>query len=97
MSDQPDFFSVVHSQRAHRAFSDEPVPDELVERVLETATYAPSAENTQPWVFIVVRDSNARARIGELTHAEIRETVAEAWLSRASTRRATAWLKANQP
>ena len=66
MTESPDFFEVVRSQRAHRAFSDEPVPDELVERVLEAATYAPSAENTQPWVFLVVRDATARERIGEL-------------------------------
>lgn len=63
---EPDLFSVIRSQRAQRAFTDEPVPDEVVERVLEAATFAPSAENTQPWVFIVVRDADARARIGEL-------------------------------
>jgi nitroreductase len=63
---EPDFFSVIRTQRAHRAFTDEPVPDEVVERVLEAATYAPSAENLQPWVFVVVRDADARARIGEL-------------------------------
>jgi nitroreductase len=66
VTEPPDFFSVVRAQRAHRAFTDEPVPDELVERVFEAATYAPSAENTQPWVFIVVRDAAARGRIGEL-------------------------------
>jgi nitroreductase len=65
-----DLFSVIRTQRAHRTFTDEPVPDELVERVLEAATYAPSAENTQPWVFIVVRDAGARARIGELTRRQ---------------------------
>jgi nitroreductase len=67
---QHDLFSVVRTQRAHRAFTDEPVPDDVVERVLEAATYAPSAENTQPWVFIVVRDQSARARIGELTRRQ---------------------------
>src|SRR5262249_9069961 len=36
----------------------------------EAATYAPSAENTQPWVFVVVRDAAARARIGELTRRQ---------------------------
>jgi nitroreductase len=66
VTEPPDYFSVVRAQRAYRAFTDEPVPDELVERVLEAATYAPSAENTQPWVFVVVRDAAARARIGEL-------------------------------
>jgi nitroreductase len=65
-----DLFSAIRTQRAHRAFTDEPVPDELVERVLEAATYAPSAENTQPWVFIVVRDARARARIGDLTQQQ---------------------------
>jgi nitroreductase len=61
------FFEVARRQRACRAFRDEPVPDELVERVLEAATFAPSAENRQPWVFVVVRNGEARARIGELT------------------------------
>lgn len=64
---EPDFFTVVHTQRACREFADEPVPDELVARVLDAATFAPSAENRQPWEFVIVRDPAVRARIGELT------------------------------
>lgn len=67
---EPDLFSVIRTQRAHRVFTEEPVSDELLERVLEAATFAPSAENTQPWVFVVVRDPVARARIGELTQRQ---------------------------
>jgi nitroreductase len=63
-----DLFSVVARQRAHREFSDAPVPDADIERVLEAATYAPSAENRQPWEFVVVRDAARRAAIGDLTH-----------------------------
>ncbi|HZJ26088.1 MAG TPA: nitroreductase family protein [Acidimicrobiia bacterium] len=62
-----DFFAVVDAQRACRAFTDAPVSDAVVERVLEAATRAPSAENTQPWTFIVIRDAQTRARIGTLT------------------------------
>ena len=62
----PDFFDVVHHQRACRAFKPDPVLDELVERVLEAATFAPSAENRQPWAFVVVREASQRAAIGEL-------------------------------
>jgi nitroreductase len=62
----PDFFSVARSQRACRAFSDDPVPDSLIGKVLDAATYAPSAENRQPWEFVVVRDPVRRARIGDL-------------------------------
>jgi len=61
------FFDVVHRQRACRAFGDDVVDDATVERVLEAATFAPSAENRQPWVFVVVRDPDRRATIGELT------------------------------
>jgi nitroreductase len=67
MSDDLSFFEVARRQRAHREFAPTPVPDEVVERVLEYATYAPSAENSQPWVFVVVRDEEVRARIGDLT------------------------------
>ena len=62
----PDLFDVVRSQRAHRRFTDDPVPDAVIEQVLEAATFAPSAENRQPWVFVVVREPALRARIGDL-------------------------------
>jgi nitroreductase len=62
-----EFFDVVGRQRACRVFSFEPLADALVQRVLEAATFAPSAENRQPWVFVVVRDGARRAAIGELT------------------------------
>jgi nitroreductase len=67
VTDVPDFFAVVRAQRACRSFRRDPVPDELVERVLEAATFAPSAENRQPWVFVVVRDAATRDQIGILT------------------------------
>ena len=63
----PEFFEVVRQQRACRAFRPDGVADDLVEQVLEAATFAPSAENRQPWEFVVVRDAGVRARIGELT------------------------------
>jgi nitroreductase len=62
-----DLFTVIHAQRACRDFSPSPVDDELVARVLDAATFAPSAENRQPWIFVVVRDAACRARIHDLT------------------------------
>ena len=63
----PDFFDVVHSQRAARSFLPDDVDDETVARILTAATHAPSAENSQPFVFVVVRDPALRRAIGELT------------------------------
>lgn len=62
-----DLFDVVGRQRACREFRSDELEDHVVERCLEAATFAPSAENRQPWVFVVVRDPQLRATIGELT------------------------------
>jgi nitroreductase len=62
-----DFFEVVHRQRACRSFTDDPVDDETIGRLLDAATFAPSAENSQPWVFVVVRDPKLRSGIHDLT------------------------------
>jgi nitroreductase len=63
----PDFFEVVHTQRAARTFLPDDVDDATVARILTAATHAPSAENSQPFVFVVVRDASVRAAIGALT------------------------------
>lgn len=62
-----DLFAVVHRQRACRAFADRPVDDADIAQVLDAATFAPSAENRQPWEFVVVRDQALRAGIDALT------------------------------
>jgi nitroreductase len=83
-SERREFFDVVRRQRACRAFRPDAVGDDLVERVLEAATFAPSAENGQPWEFVVVRDESVRARIGDLTRQAWRggaRSYAEARLS----------------
>jgi nitroreductase len=56
-----DLFTVINAQRACRRFDpDGAVPDADVERMLDAAVHAPSAENTQPWSFVVVRDEPTR-------------------------------------
>jgi nitroreductase len=62
-----DFFDVVARQRAYREFSNEPIDDDTIAQLLTAATFAPSAENKQPWEFVVVRDANTRAALGELS------------------------------
>ena len=51
-------------QRAIRYFTQEPVDDALIERLLAAATGAPSARNAQPWRFIVIRDPETKAKLG---------------------------------
>ncbi|MEE9285292.1 MAG: nitroreductase family protein, partial [Dehalococcoidia bacterium] len=61
-------FEAIHSQRAIRRYKPDPVPDELIHRVLDAAIRAPSAINVQPWRFIVVKDAATRRKIAESYH-----------------------------
>jgi len=47
-----DVHELFRSQRAIRNFTDEEVPDALVDQVLTAAIHGPSGSNTQPWHFI---------------------------------------------
>jgi nitroreductase len=61
----PDLFDEIRTQRAHRALRPDAVSEDLVEHLLDAAIHAPSAENRQPWAFVVVRDPAQRRRISE--------------------------------
>lgn len=47
-------YEAVQSRRAVRAFTDEPVPTEVLQRVVSAAAWAPSGSNLQPWHVYVV-------------------------------------------
>jgi nitroreductase len=49
-----DVYEAVTSRRAVRGFTDQPVPNEVLERVLSAAAWAPSGSNLQPWHIYVV-------------------------------------------
>jgi nitroreductase len=49
-----------------RRFTDEPVAEMDVQAILEVARWTGSSENSQPWLFVVVRDPEVRRRIAEL-------------------------------
>lgn len=48
--------SIFFRRHSKRSFLDKPVPEDALLRILEAARWAPSANNNQPWRFIVVRD-----------------------------------------
>jgi nitroreductase len=60
---------VLGSQRACRDFSDDPIDDVLVEQLLTLAGHAPSAYNSQPWEWVVVRDPSARTELAAITES----------------------------
>jgi nitroreductase len=61
-----DFFEVATTMPTVRRFSDRPLDQTTIERILETANMAPSGSNAQPWEFVIVRDPAARREIQKL-------------------------------
>jgi nitroreductase len=59
-------FEAIHTARAVRRFKPDPVPEALITEILDAAIRAPSAGNAQNWVFLVVRDSEQRRKLGAI-------------------------------
>ncbi len=58
-----EFYEEMDRRRSVRHFSDEPVPRELVETAIRTASTAPSGGHRQPWTFVLTGDAEIKRRI----------------------------------
>ncbi|MBL7495450.1 nitroreductase family protein [Frankia sp. CNm7] len=59
-----DLYEAMRTARSLRRFRPDPVPDEVLARCLEAATWAPSGSNRQGWRFVVLRSPEVRAVLG---------------------------------
>jgi len=57
------FLDLVHTRRSIHSFKPDPIPPELLEKILEAGRWAMSGANAQPWEFVAVLDSTTRASI----------------------------------
>ena len=55
-----EFYDVVRTRRSVRAYKDDPIPDDVLKRVLDAARVAPSGSNRQPTRLILVTEPDAR-------------------------------------
>ena len=60
-----ELFDAINNRRSIRRYTADPVDDATVNKVLEAGRWAPSWANTQCWRFVVVRDPDIKARIGQ--------------------------------
>ncbi len=64
-----DVFDIMHTCRAMRRLRPDPVPEELLVKLVDAAIHAPSSSNAQNWRFVIVRDREQKRRIAELWRA----------------------------
>ena len=58
-----DIFEAIKERRSCRKFLPESISEEVIEKILEAATWAPSPLNTQPWEFVVVTNEEMKEKI----------------------------------
>jgi len=58
-----DLYQVIKTRRSIRTYKTDPVPDDILIRILEAGRLAPSAKNIQPWKFIVIKDEKIRQEL----------------------------------
>ena len=63
MSDYDQFLKLARERRTSRGYVNTPVSNETISLILEAARWSPSAANTQPWEFIVIRDLEIKKAI----------------------------------
>nr|PZN68489.1 MAG: hypothetical protein DIU55_14120 [Bacillota bacterium] len=88
-----DVLEAIARRHSVREFRPDPVPDEVLLKLLAAAHQAPSAMNHQPWEFVVVRRPETKARLAAATagrNAQIVQTAGASVVCLASLRQADA-------
>jgi nitroreductase len=65
-----DFYDVIRKRKSVRKYKSEPIPDEVLNRVLEAGRIAPSAKNIQPWHFIIIKDKRIKRKVAEASRGQ---------------------------
>lgn len=80
-----EFYQELKRRRSVREFSDEPIPEDVIENCLLAAGTAPNGANKQPWHFVVITDPGTKKKIREAAEEEESEfynnRAPEEWLN----------------
>ncbi len=79
-----DFYQSMDERRTVRDFSDQPIPKEVIDNLIRTASSAPSGAHKQPWTFCVVSNPEIKKQIRNEAEKEEHESyngrMSEEWL-----------------
>lgn len=72
-----ELYDVMRTTFSARDFTDDPLPDEMLYKILDHARFASSGGNRQGWHVIVVRDQNTRDQLSALTEPAAKRYIAQ--------------------
>jgi nitroreductase len=63
-----ELMSIVKGRRSIRRYQDKPIPEEHIQRLLDSVRWSPSWANTQCWEVVVVKDGSTKEKLKECLH-----------------------------
>jgi nitroreductase len=75
--DDPGLFETMFSLRSMRRLKPDPIPQDVLDKVLAAGTQAPSGVNSQPWAFVAVQDPATKKFLQEKYHQGFRERLGD--------------------
>src|SRR5262245_5308817 len=81
MAENTDLFDIIHTTRAMRRLKPDPVPDELIRKILEAGVCAANGGNTQRWRFLVLKDPKIKKQVQVYYKKAFDEVVGPRYLS----------------
>jgi nitroreductase len=60
-----ELYEAIKGRRSIRAYKPQDVPEKVVEKLIEAASYAPSAGNIQPWKFVIARNAEVKRKLAQ--------------------------------
>lgn len=81
MAESQDIFDIIHTTRAMRRLKPDPVPDELIRKILQAGICAANGSNRQTWRFLVVTDRSIKERVQHFYKRAFDEVVGPRYLN----------------
>ena len=78
-----DVFEALYTTRAMRRVKEDPIPDEIIKSMIDSAIRAPSGSNRQDWRFVAVTDQEVRTQLADI-YKETWDYYVDTWMKRSS-------------
>ena len=61
-----EVFECIRRRRTIREYKSDPIPEDVLEKILQAGRWSPSSSNSQPWHFVVVQDPSTLSELGRI-------------------------------
>ena len=58
-----EVFECIRRRRTIREYKKDPIPEDVLEKILQAGRWSPSSSNSQPWHFVVIQDSDTLSEL----------------------------------